>query len=59
MFEEELKVAVTTIVKKYPDLTHLQAYNTLQQVSFSLLIELEEQREEKKMKGWRNLMGVK
>lgn len=43
-FEDELMEAVTTTTKKYPDIDCLDAYNALQRVSYSILIELEEQR---------------
>ena len=49
-FEDELKIAVTAVVRKYPDIDHLDAYNALQGVSYSILMELENQRA--KTRGW-------
>lgn len=43
-FEEDLKIAVTSIVEKYPDVTHLDAFNALQTVSHKMMIELREGR---------------
>ena len=52
MFEEDLKEAVTTVVRKYPDITYLGAYNALQGVSYAILLELKLQREAEIMKDW-------
>ena len=49
--EGELKVAVTSVIEKHPNADYLAVYNALQGVSYSILVELEDQRTLKEREG--------